>query len=1166
MSQTYDQSAPKFVGKTRIETMVGKLDAGVDVRIKSTASGFFMSQQAQRSRATAASIDPGRIAMAVSKTDERQAVAAFALASRLFQAGWYRARAGAIENSSVYEHYLKVGIPRLISPSPLFDVDYYASRFREIDFRKVNPIQHYLSTPLAQRASTHPLFDRHFYASADPQLPSNVDPLIHYLTSADSRNRQPHLLFDPEYYLGINPDVASSGLLPLLHFVQFGSSEGRSPHPLFSVQWYLDKCHEAPSCENALIHYLQVGQSQRYSPHPLFDPNWYLAQTDDPAASAAPLRHYLERGSALGISPHPLFDPAWYRRTQLEDEGEAIEPLCYFLKTGAALRHDPNPLFSTSWYHARNPEVLDAKNALIHYLVRGAAELRDPHPAFSAADYVRRHPECASLNPLVHALSTNRPGTGRPLAIPAIPSAPTAPGQIALAKASKSGDEFSLLPLSRQSLAQALTAFSDVGAALRIVNYFLIIDWFDPSESASKLSRQEKIATLVERLQQLSEQANDDRPIAATVIIPVYGQVEYTIASVLSLLEHKAAARYEILIGNDRSTDETCTVFEAVGGIVRCITHEINNGFLTNCNKTARSALGEYIVLLNNDTFVCDNWLDELLRPFESFKSVGAVGSRLLMADGSLQEAGGIIWNDASGWNFGRGQHADLPKFNYLKEVDYVSGASVAVPRSLWNELGGFDKRYAPAYFEDTDLAFSLRAKGLRVIYSPTSVVVHHEGVSHGTDISSGIKRFQIENQLKFIEKWDAILASEQFENGQHVFVARDRSADRPRLLVIDHYFPQPDRDAGSRSMYDCCRIFADAGFQIYFWPENLYHDRQYAKALQELGIESLYGPHLVNQFPAWIKENGPYLDYVFLSRPHISEKFIDDVKQHSEAKVLFYGHDLHHVRLQREFDVTKEEKLLAEIEYWQGLEAKLWDQSDVIYYPSAEEVRRVKMILPDKCVRFLPLFVYDDAELSNTRSKVERDRATLPSVMFVAGFRHRPNVDAALWLVRNILPLVRQEVPGTSLILAGSNPPPEVTALASDHVLVTGYVTDPLLRHLYDSTATVVAPLRFGAGMKGKIVEALRFGVPTVTTSIGAEGLDAAHEYLEIGDSANTIARGIIKLLRDPKLRRIRALRGITQIQKDFSYSSAVKRMSQNIPELAPLLDGLGILRRQEK
>jgi GT2 family glycosyltransferase len=1125
-----------------------------------------MSQQAQRSRASAASIDPARIATAVSKEDERQAVAGFAWASRLFQAGWYRARAGAIENSSVYEHYLKVGIPGLISPSPLFDTEHYASHFPAIDFRKVNPIQHYLSTPVAQRASTHPLFDRQLYASAEPQLPSNVDPLIHYLTSTNARNRQPHLLFDPEYYFGANPDVASSDLLPLLHFVQFGGSEGRNPHPLFSIQWYLDKCHEARSYENALIHYLQVGQSQRYSPHQLFDPNWYLTQTDDPAAPPTPLQHYLQVGSWLGISPHPLFDPSWYRRTQLENEREATEPLCYFLKTGAALYHDPNPLFSTSWYHTQNRDVLGAENALIHYLVRGAAELRDPHPAFCTADYARRHPECTSLNPLVHALSKNRTGTGRPLAVPATRSTPPAPGQTAVARTSRpAADEFSLLPLNRQSLAQTLTAFSDGGAALRIVNYFLIIDWFDPSESASKLSRQEKLTVLVERLRQLSEQVNDDRPIVATIIIPVYGQVEYTIASVMSLLEHKSTARYQILIGNDRSTDETRAVFEAVGGVVRCITHETNSGFLTNCNTTARSALGEYIVLLNNDTFVCDSWLDELLRPFERFKSVGAVGSKLLMADGSLQEAGGIIWSDASGWNFGRGKDADLPEFNYLKEVDYVSGASVAVSRSLWNELGGFDQRYIPAYFEDTDLAFSLRAKGLRVLYSPTSVVVHHEGVSHGTDVSSGIKRFQIENQRKFVEKWDATLTSEQFENGQHLFVARDRSADRPRLLVIDHYFPQPDRDAGSRSVYDCCRIFADAGFQIYFWPENLHHDRPYSKALQELGIEALYGAQLVNQFPDWIKQNGPYLDYVFLSRPHISEKFIDDVKQHSEAKVLFYGHDLHHVRLQREFEITKEEKLLAEIEYWQQVEVKLWAQSDVIYYPSAEEVRRVEKVLPDKCVRLLPLFAYDDAELSNACSKVEQDRATPPSLMFVAGFRHRPNVDAALWLVRNILPLVRQEVPATSLILAGSNPPSEVMALASDHVVVTGYVTDPLLRHLYDSTAAVVAPLRFGAGMKGKIVEALRFGVPTVTTSIGAEGLDAAHEYLEIGDTPNSIARGIIKLLRNPQLRRRRALRGIAQIQKDFSYSSAVKRMSRDLPELAPLLNGTGILRRQK-
>src|SRR5580704_9543662 len=102
---------------------------------------------------------------------------------------------------------------------------------------------------------------------------------------------------------------------------------------------------------------------------------------------------------------------------------------------------------------------------------------------------------------------------------------------------------------------------------------------------------------------------------------------------------------------------------------------------------------GRYVVLLNNDTLILDHWLDELLAPFGRFNGVGLVGSKLLMADGSLQEAGGIIWRGASGWNFGRGQDPTLPQFNYVKDVDYVSGAAIAIPVALWDEIGGFDER-----------------------------------------------------------------------------------------------------------------------------------------------------------------------------------------------------------------------------------------------------------------------------------------------------------------------------------------------------------------------------------------------------------------------------------------------------------------------------------------
>ena len=576
----------------------------------------------------------------------------------------------------------------------------------------------------------------------------------------------------------------------------------------------------------------------------------------------------------------------------------------------------------------------------------------------------------------------------------------------------------------------------------------------------------------------------------------------------------------------------------------------------------ARTAVGKYIILLNNDTLILDQWLDQLIRPFERFTSVGMVGSKLLNADGTLQEAGGIIWCDGSGWNFGRGQDATLPEFNYVKEVDYISGAAIAIPRGVWEEIGGFDHRYIPAYSEDSDMAFALRERGLRTLYSPFSMIIHHEGVSHGRDLTAGLKAYQVENQKKLFEKWRARLTLEHFEDGQHVFLARDRSRGRPHILVIDHYIPQYDRDAGSRTLYEYCKMFVDGGLQVTFWPDNLYRDREYARALQEIGVEVLYGPQLVDKFGAWIRENGAYVDYAFISRAHIGVKYVDELKEFSSAKILFYGHDLHFSRLQKEFDLTQDANLLGEIQEWKEFETKMWKKSDIIYYPAADEVEFVEHECPGRRAKALSIYVYSDEEIAATRSFVGRELGQpAPTMMLVAGFRHRPNVDAALWLVTQVMPRIKAQMPNLTLILAGSSPPPEVTALQSEDVIVTGYVSDGLLRRLYSTTTVIVAPLRFGGGVKGKIIEAMRFGVPVATTTAGSQGMVGWEAYLEVGDTPEKFADSVLRLLHSADLRQQRALYALDYIEHEYSYSAVVRRMAEDIPELSSILDGQRLL-----
>jgi len=248
-----------------------------------------------------------------------------------------------------------------------------------------------------------------------------------------------------------------------------------------------------------------------------------------------------------------------------------------------------------------------------------------------------------------------------------------------------------------------------------------------------------------------------------SIVIPVYNKVEYTRDCVEQLgktLPHNFNG--EIIVVDDASADETPAVlkqFAAADNRIKVLRNPQNVGFIASCNHGAQAASGEILVFLNNDTLPQPGWLPPLIRTLRDAPKAGAVGGKLIYPDGTLQEAGGVIFSDGSGCNFGKHDAAaNAPLYSFLREVDYCSGALLATRRSLFLELGGFDSRYAPAYYEDTDYCFTLREKGHRVYYQPESAVVHFEGVSSGTDITSGVKSYQAVNRKKFVEKWSDAL------------------------------------------------------------------------------------------------------------------------------------------------------------------------------------------------------------------------------------------------------------------------------------------------------------------------------------------------------------------------------------------------------------------------
>ncbi|HWT04437.1 MAG TPA: glycosyltransferase [Xanthomonadales bacterium] len=597
----------------------------------------------------------------------------------------------------------------------------------------------------------------------------------------------------------------------------------------------------------------------------------------------------------------------------------------------------------------------------------------------------------------------------------------------------------------------------------------------------------------------------------ASVIVLVYSSAAYVEAALRSVLETTDPRfPYEVIVVlNGARRDVAAKARRSALG-ARVIESEANLGFGGGCNLGAANARAPYLVFLNDDVTVRTGWLEELVATADARPDAGAVGSRILNADGTVQEAGSVIFADGSTMPVGRGLPAATPRYRALRKVDYCSACSLLVRRGAFEAVGGFDLRYFPAYYEDVDLALKLREAGWSIVYQPASELVHVESTSTTSDFKSYLFR---RNGRTFRRMWSPALAA--FESGgPHDAASVARAITRARgtvadVLVVDDRLPDAGLGSGYGRLAELCRDLADGPYAVTFYSTSGGSSDRF---LGECGVEILDG-----DLAAWIRDPATRIDVAVISRPHNWERAAALIRRyHPDAALVYDAEALFHRRIRQQLELERDGARRATLEREfraaYDLEGKIARMADHLVCVSLDEEKALRSFAPHTPLDHVVATASDIV----TRSDGFGERR--PHAVFIAGWMAgpgSPNVDALRWFAGEVAPLIAKRAPEAVTLVTGGNPPDEVLRLRSAGVRVVGYVDD--LAATYAAARVAIAPIRFGAGVKIKTIEAVQHGVPVVATTTGAEGIELDDpECVAIHDDPAGFAGAVVRLLRD--------------------------------------------------
>ncbi len=647
---------------------------------------------------------------------------------------------------------------------------------------------------------------------------------------------------------------------------------------------------------------------------------------------------------------------------------------------------------------------------------------------------------------------------------------------------------------------------------------------------------------------------------SVSLVLPSFNHRDYTNHCLEQMVKTiPSDMDVEIIVVDDCSTEEgvyeEIKEWETRDPRIQVLQNPQNMGYLMTCKFGASKATKDIVVTLNNDILPQEGWIQALARTFVDFPDAGVVGGMLIFPDGRLQEAGAAVFNIGNAWNVGRLEDPDSPEYNFVRKVDYVSGALLATPRWLWNQIGGYDERFRPIYYEDTDYCFAVRAEGYEVYFQPDCRVIHFEGVTSGTDPSKKgtLKHYQALNHEKFLEKWKDML-EKQPPSPPDVTVATvlrttlvgSRTGTR-RVLICAPLMPEFDRESGSRRFAHFVDMFQELGWTVTLLIQNPNHGERYIHLLRQRGV-AVFGGYPYFTDPEMLLENG-HFDLVMGVFWEFGEYLLKFVEKLSPApKLVVDTVDLHFVRNVRGAFVEGED-IGLDADQGENIvrELNVYGQADAVLTVSEKEAHMLNEMFIHRPNAFC---IPDMESLETSPIRYEERRG----ILFVGNFRHPPNIQAFDYLMQDILPLLDLDIlRDHPLYIVGNDMQRFLgkSALVKiPNVHMVGWV--PSVIPYIEASRITIVPLKVGAGTKRKLLQALMVGTPSVSTVVGVEGMNLEHgKHVLVADTASDFAQSITTLLYDKPLWHSIATQGRELIQQYNSQEIAMAKFETALQQV---------------